>query len=128
MEYLRHYPLVTPSHPREHDSVPGPFYVCEDICITCALPGELAPQNIQWDETSRSRGCTGCDTHCRVVKQPETDKELEALIEAARCSCVEAIRYCGTDEFTLNRFKELGACSLCDALDQSKVDRILSTS
>jgi len=55
-----------------------------------------------------------------VVKQPGTDKELEDLIHAAHFSCVAAIRYCGTDEYTLMRFQELGGSCLCDALKQAE--------
>ena len=111
---MRHYPLVQPRYDGERDGVPGPFYVAIDTCIICALPPETAPGNITWDEDFLSRDCEGCPKHCRVSKQPETDDELELMIDAALGSCVSAIRYCGTDAYTLGR---LGA-HICDALPE----------
>ena len=113
---LRHYPLVVPREDRYPDSLPGPFYVAADSCIICALPPETAPANITWDDAYQSSGCEGCPEHCRVSKQPETDDELNLMIEAAYGSCVSAIRYCGTDDYTLRRLTELGLSDVCDAL------------
>lgn len=119
----RHEPLVIPRYEREDDSVPGPFYLVKDQCIVCALPPETAPQNICWDESFQSSGCDGCPNHCRVSKQPETDEELELMIEAAWGSCVEAIRYCGSDVQTLNRFREMGLERICDAIPESGISK-----
>lgn len=113
---MRHYPLVQPRYDREPDSIPGPFYVAADTCIVCALPPETAPANITWDDSFQRGGCEGCPNHCRVSKQPETDEELELMIEATWGSCVQAIRYCGTDEYTLKRFQEMGIPEICDSL------------
>jgi len=113
---MRHYPLVQPRYEREPDSVPGPFYVAVDTCITCALPPETAPNNITWNEEFQRTGCQSCIHHCRVSRQPETDEELELMFEATYGSCVQAIRYCGTDPQTLERFQELGIPEICDAL------------
>jgi hypothetical protein len=52
----------------------------------------------------------------RIERQPETEEEIAAVIEAACGSCVEAIRYCGTDAMILAKLKELGYERLCDAL------------
>ena len=108
--------LVQPLYEREPDSVPGPFYIVKDQCIRCALPPETAPRNITWDEQFHRSGCAGCPNHCRVEKQPETQEELDCIIEAARASCVEAIRYCGTDSKILARFRDSGCERLCDAI------------
>lgn len=116
MDAKRHEPLVAPRYEREEGCVEGAFYVVRDQCTACALPPETAPDNITWDEAFEASGCEGCPNHCRVSKQPQTDEELDLMIEAAWGSCVEAIRYRGTDEFTLNRFKELGVARICDAL------------
>jgi len=110
----RHDPLVVPCYEREDDSVPGAFYIVKDQCITCALPPGTAPASITWDDQFYRGGCDGCPNHCRVSKQPETTEELDQMIEAASESCVQAIRYCGTDEYTLNRFRDLGEEGLCD--------------
>jgi len=111
--------LVQPLYEREPDSVPGPFYVMKDQCILCALPPELAPQTIAWDEQFQHSGCVGCPNHCRVEKQPETPEELDLIIQAACYSCVEAIRYCGTDPKILARFRDLGYERLCDSVTRA---------
>ena len=113
---MRDYPLVTPKFEREPDNAPGPFYVIKDQCILCALPPETAPQNITWDAQFQQTDCTGCPNHCRVERQPQTPEELAVVIEAACHSCVEAIRYCGTDPEILTRFRAQGLERLCDAL------------
>src|SRR6266516_4184580 len=100
--------LVRPLYGREPDSVPGPFYVVKDQCIICGLPPQTAPKNISWSHLTFKRGCEECPSHCRIERQPETSEELAQVIEAARTSCVEAIRYCGTDPKILVRFRELG--------------------
>lgn len=113
---MRDYPLVTPKFEREPDNVPGAFYVVKDQCILCSLPPETAPQNITWDAGFQKGGCTGCPNHCRVERQPETPDEVARVVEAACASCVEAIRYCGTDPDILAQFRENGMERLCDAL------------
>jgi hypothetical protein len=114
---MRDYPPVPSRFEREPDNAPGPFYVVKDQCILCALPPETAPANITWSRETFQRACgETCPTHCRIEKQPETAEELAAVIEAARGSCVEAIRYCGTDPEILARFREHGLEKLCDAL------------
>ena len=113
---MREDKLVEPACEREADAVPGPFYVIKDRCILCAAPVNTAPGNITWSEETFRRGCDDCPTHCRVERQPGNDEELEAMIQAACVSCIEAIRYCGTDPQVLARFTELGYGKLCDAL------------
>jgi Na+-translocating ferredoxin:NAD+ oxidoreductase RNF subunit RnfB len=108
--------LVQPLYEREPDSVPGSFYVVRHKCIICAFPLNVASQNISWDEATSKPGCTDCPNHCRIEKQPETPEEMAQVIEAAEGSCVEAIRYCGTNPVILAKFKELGCERLCDAL------------
>ncbi|MDB6057810.1 MAG: hypothetical protein JWO95_1654 [Verrucomicrobiales bacterium] len=93
----------------------------KNACIICGLPSEIAPRNITWSkETFRYKppDCDAydCPAHCRVERQPETDDQIAEMIEAACGSCVEAIRYCGTDPKILTKFKELGYERLCDAL------------
>ena len=114
---MREDTLVEPLHERYPDSVPGPFYVIRHQCIICGLPPETAPQSITWsEETFRFNDRIDCPTHCRIERQPETDAEIAAAIEAACGSCVEAIRYCGTDPKILARFRELAYERLCDAI------------
>lgn len=113
------FPMVEPLYEPEEGNAPGPFYVIKGICILCAVPPETAPQNIKWDEAYQS-GCTECPTNCRIAKQPETPREIEQVIKAASQSCIEAIRYCGTDPAVLARFQELGMGGYCDALHPSR--------
>ena len=113
-------PQVPPLFERELDSVPGPFYVVKDQCIICALPVETAPANITWSAVTfpRSDSRRGCPTHCRIERQPQTPEELARVIEAAWESCVEAIRYCGTDPQVLAAMRARGLAHLCDALPE----------
>ena len=111
------YPLANPRYEREPDNAPGPFYVVKGCCILCALPPETAPENITWDEQHQRSGCVGCPNHCRIERQPETEEELSRVIEAACASCVQAIRYCGTDPGILARFQALDCGGLCDVLE-----------
>jgi hypothetical protein len=110
--------LVPPLYERESDAAPGAFYVVKDQCIICAWPIEAAPANITWSSETfqRPNGCQSCPTHCRVERQPQTPEELTLVIEAAEGSCVQAIRYCGTDLEIIARFRSRGLENLCDAL------------
>ena len=113
------FPMVEPLFEPEEGNAPGPFYVIKGICLLCAVPPETAPQNIKWDAAYQS-GCTACPTNCRIAKQPETAREIDQVIKAAQYSCIEAIRYCGTDPAIIARFQELGMGGFCDALDPSR--------
>jgi Na+-translocating ferredoxin:NAD+ oxidoreductase RNF subunit RnfB len=113
--------LVQPLYERDTDAVAGAFYVIKGQCLLCALPPETAPENISWDEQFQRSGCVGCPNHCRVEKQPETPEELERIIEAACGSCIEAIRYCGTDPKILAKFRESGNEKLCDAIVRARL-------
>lgn len=104
--------LVTPREVSYHANISGPFYVT-DQCIICSLPVEIAPKNFQWHYEA---GCTDCPHSCYAIKQPETQDELSAVIEAMLGSCVQGIRYRGTDPEILKRLTSLGAEGLCDAL------------
>jgi len=104
--------LVTPREVPFSVNATGPFYVT-DQCILCALPVETALANIQWHYEA---GCTACPRSCHVIKQPEDEDELAAVIAAMLGSCVQAIRYRGSDPAILRRLVDLGAGQLCDAL------------
>lgn len=105
--------MVPPRFVRAPEGVPGPFYVCSDQCIICALPLETAPSNIRFHFTPN---CGDCPHYCYVHKQPETHAELDLMIEAMAGSCVAAIRYCGTDPYILQRLRDAGQTDQCDAL------------
>ena len=104
---------VVPHREKPYEaSIEGPFYV-SDWCLICALPVETAPANIQWHFT---KNCGDCPSSCHIAKQPETDEELAAVLEAMCHSCVEAIRYRGTDPKVLQTLRDRGMKRLCDAL------------
>lgn len=105
--------MVSPRYGRATDAVPGPFYVRSEQCITCALPPDMAPENIRFHHTPP---CDNCSNYCYVHKQPQTPAELDLIIEAMCGSCVSAIRYCGTDPAILHRLREAGMAELCDAV------------
>ena len=86
----------------------------KDTCLICALPVENAPGSVSWNHCPK-KGSNG-SLHCRVHKQPESEEEIQAMVAAAVGSCVEAIRYCGTDEKILATFRRAGMDRLCDAL------------
>ena len=88
---------------------PGPFYVTTQ-CIICGLPPETAPQNISFD-----CDCKG-PRSCRFHKQPTNQEELDLVLEAMWGSCVEAVRYRGTDAEILRQIKKRGLSHLADAL------------
>ena len=94
------------------ENVDGKFYV-DDQCIDCDLCRETAPANFKWHFTP---GCSHCPRQCHVSKQPENIQELISVIEAMRYSCVEAIRYRGTDASVLKTLAASGMKHLCDAL------------
>ena len=120
---MREDPTVQPLYERYPDSAPGPFYVVKDQCMICDFPNQIAPQSFDWSaETFRFSNCIDCPTHCRVLRQPESDEEIAQAIEAACGSCVEAIRYCGTDPKILAKFRERGYERLCDAIMRGIVE------
>jgi Na+-translocating ferredoxin:NAD+ oxidoreductase RNF subunit RnfB len=108
--------LVEPLYERETDNAPGAFYVIKDQCIICGTPPLAAPKNVTWSKQTLSGGRKNCPSHCRVERQPETPEEIDQLIKAACVSCVQAIRYCGTDPIILQKFVEAHAEGLCDVL------------
>jgi len=104
--------LVPKLKPAFESNVEGPFYV-SDQCILCAAPVEAAPDNVKWHY---SADCDTCPRSCFIAKQPTNDSELDQTIAAMLLSCVENIRYCGTNEEILRRLEQAGSGRLCDAL------------
>jgi ferredoxin len=72
MNFAHRYPL----------NVPGKFYV-DDQCTDCDLCRELAPNNIRRDDRVGQS---------YVYKQPETDKEVAAVMEGVEGCPTEAVR------------------------------------
>jgi hypothetical protein len=101
--------LVPPREEIAAANLSGPFYVTTQ-CIICGLPPETAPQNISYHPDCEN------PSNCRLFKQPTSGAELEQVFEAMKHSCVEAIRYRGTNPAILAHLKKSGMAHLCDAL------------
>jgi len=107
-----------PLEPREHIShphnAPGPFYSENEGCIACGAPNAAAPELMAWYEEPCG---TNDYTHCIFRRQPETADEVERAIRAMDVSCVENLRYRGSDPAILERLRALGKGHLCDAVE-----------
>ena len=103
---------------KEHDRLRnkynsnGPFYTM-DYCIVCGGPGVVAPNHIKFTD---DLGLTikGDAYSCVVYKQPESIEELKEMINAMDVSCVECIRYCGTDSVAIDLITNSGNARLID--------------
>jgi hypothetical protein len=84
-------------------NVPGPFYVEDGCCISCQVPESEAPELISSDKES-----------CFIQKQPETELELEHMLNAIGVSCVDCTRYRGTDQGILKRLAKMGKLDQAD--------------
>jgi len=89
----------------------GDFYINNGDCISCGAPQAEAPDLIEHGKE---------DGHCYFKKQPQTEKELDQAISALMVSCINALRYGGTEEKILKRLYENGLADLCDHLPQEK--------
>ena len=87
----------------------GPFYVVSECCLFCGVPESIAPDLFGW------RGNV-----CHVKRQPETEPELDRMIEAISCSEADCIRYAGSDPAVLRR---LGEAALADQADDPAAAR-----
>ena len=116
----RHLPLVKPLTDRIDANAEGAFYVEKDACITCSLPNETVPACIAYARWKIYPDSGRCPDHCAVIKQPTTNEELELMIEAVAGSCISAIRYCGSDPYTLRRLREEQSAHCCDALPEAQ--------
>ena len=97
-----------PPHPK---NAPGPFYVENDCCMACDAPFHEAPDLMGTDD-----GQGGY--HCHFRKQPTTPDEVERAVRACAVSCVEAVRYAGSDPAILKRFQEWGGIHSSDVLSK----------
>jgi hypothetical protein len=88
------------------ENVQGDFYVEDGVCTSCGAPQAEAP-----DLIDHSKSYYG---HCYFKKQPQTDEEIERVINAIAVSCTSGLRYGGTDEKILKRLYEIGEQDQCD--------------
>ncbi|GDX78387.1 hypothetical protein LBMAG42_01980 [Deltaproteobacteria bacterium] len=81
------------SHPA---NAAGDWYVEDECCLTCAVPVTIAPTLFRW---VRSAGVDGTDTEsCVVARQPNTEAEVDQMVEVAYFAEVECVRYKGMAE------------------------------
>jgi hypothetical protein len=102
---------------REHlphpQNAPGPFYSENEGCIACGAPNAEAPDLMEWYEEPCT---TGLYSHCIFCRQPETPDEVQQAIRAMNVSCVENLRYRGTNPAIVKQLHDMGKEHLCDAL------------
>jgi hypothetical protein len=87
----------------------GDFYADNGGCTACGAPQAEAPDLIEHAKE---------DNHCYFRKQPVTEAEIDRAIGAMMVSCVDALRYGGTDEEIIRRLYENGMAQLCDRKPQ----------
>ena len=85
-----------PPHPA---NVPGPFYVQDGCCISCAVWEDIAPDLLAWQ---------GNYAHCYVARQPVTDDEFERMMTAMEVGEVDCIRVHGCRPQWAERLREAG--------------------
>lgn len=97
-----------------HLNASGPFYSVSDGCITCLAPQAAAPDLMECYEDLLG---TNAQSHCFFAQQPQTSEELDQAINALEVSCIENIRYSGSDPAILKRLCEMGYRHLCDVFE-----------
>ncbi len=104
--------LVQPDSGRNKLNCDGPFYSMNH-CIVCGAPGVAAPNHIKFtDELGLTN--KGDDYSCVIYRQPENINELITMIDAMDSSCVECIRYCGTNQTAIELISKSGYAHLID--------------
>ncbi|QEE31002.1 hypothetical protein FTW19_25160 [Terriglobus albidus] len=90
-------------------SVPGDFYVIQNECMGCGIPQKIAPELVNWVESSPQ--------HCGWVRQPASKKDLKRAIEILKQQDFGCHRYAGMDPRVLQSVPEC-----CDYFVQPGVD------
>jgi hypothetical protein len=86
----------------------GDFYVVNGGCMGCTAPEGYAPQLI-------GHQGAGKDYHCYFKRQPVTEADFQAAIDALAVATCSSVRYGGTDERILRRLVQVRAAVCCDA-------------
>lgn len=94
-------------------NVPGDFYVADNCCTMCEVP------IVQGD------GKFGViENHCYVKREPETQAELEQMIDVIQCAEFDCVRYRGTDRSFQLKIVENGNGIVCDNLPSDLRDEV----
>lgn len=94
---------------------PGDFYVDSETCLSCDAPRSEAPDLMDDGENG-----------CFFKRQPVTPDEVERACLAVCVSCVEGVRYRGSDGAILRRLYDLGAFSSCDVPRSPVENKVVS--
>jgi len=81
----------------------------------CLAPEAAAPAVMGHYEDPSG---TNRRSHCFYKRQPQTTAELDEAVLAMEISCIENLRYGGTDPEILKRLRDRGLSHLCDALEE----------
>ncbi len=93
----------------------GDFYVDCETCLSCDAPRSEAPDLMDHGENG-----------CFFTRQPSTPEEVERACTAVCVSCVEGVRYRGSDRTILRRLYDLGAFASCDVPRSPTENRVVS--
>jgi 4Fe-4S single cluster domain of Ferredoxin I len=85
-------------------NAPGDFYVDTNCCQMCGVPFVAAPELF---------GTVGKPGVCYVKRQPETDEELDHMIDAISIAETKCIHYSGKDERIIQRLIQIGEGDVC---------------
>lgn len=99
-----------PNSERHPNNAPGDFYVERDCCLACEAPCNEAP-----DLMGRPYS-TPEDPGCFFAKQPRTEDEVERACNAVAFSCVEGVRYSGSDPAILRFLYDNLSYGSCDVM------------
>ena len=99
---------------RDPRNAPGPFYVLENLCLSCGLPEDEAPDLLA--DLKETNGET------YFVRQPVTPEEVERACSALDVCCVKALRYAGNDPAIIQRLQKWSA-ECCDATQRNAARR-----
>jgi hypothetical protein len=96
-------------------NAPGDFYVEDDCCTLCGVPGVSAPELFGGfaadgtvDEGVR---------HCWVKRQPQSGAELDAMIDTMARQELGCIRYGGSDAAIVARVTAVGEAAQVDGAE-----------
>ena len=67
-------------------NVPGPVYVEDGCCMSCAIWQQTAAKHFTFDRIGER------SHHCYVSQQPQTDEDFESVVTAIKCQELDCIR------------------------------------
>jgi len=93
-------------------NVDGDFYVVDGCCTLCGVPGVTAPDLFGGFNPD---GTVPVGVHhCWVKRQPDSDVNLNAMVETMAGQEFKCSRYRGTDAKIVGRLRDLGEGDLVD--------------